>query len=184
MMETWSSGQWKSEDLVPLLGRLTLFFQMVLHLPLFPARAGLGKSRHADFVILRVNTLGKNKSLCKAASCLCNRALDQPGSQRLLASRGQWSIWVFPLLPEPPGEGAREPPALALSQPVSSRFPGKRSRRRSGSHSFVSPPASALMPSSASGSSSRLIMSREARHAGRREREGLRESNHRHSDGK
>lgn len=149
---------------------------MVLHLPLFPARAGLGKSRHADFVILRVNTRGKNKQPTKKPdrkhriplqSCQLpvshgtGQGPGQPGSQRLLASRGQRSIWVFPLLPEPPREGAREPPALALCQPITSRFPGKRSRRRSGSHSFVSPPASALMPSSASGSSSRLIMSRE-----------------------
>lgn len=61
---------------------------MVLHLPPFPARAGLGKSRHADFVILRVNTRGKNKSLCKAASCLCNRALGRARTSQVV--RGSW----------------------------------------------------------------------------------------------
>lgn len=34
---------------------------MVLHLAPFPARAGLGQSRHAGFVILRVNAREKKQ---------------------------------------------------------------------------------------------------------------------------
>lgn len=132
---------------------------MVLHLPPFPARLGLGQPHHADFVMLKMNAWGESlikstESLCKAA-CVTRRwaGPDQPGSQGPLASRGQRSIWGFPLCRSAPGAtGERgSGAASSLSLPAVSfhlPLPGK-ALLAALALSFVSPPASALIPSSA-----------------------------------
>lgn len=87
------------------------------------------------------------------------------------------------------GKGDQEPPALAVCQPLSIPLPFSVKADPAGlTHalSFVSPPASAVIQE-LSCSSSQLITSREE--LGKAcwqegERAGLRESNHRHSDGK
>lgn len=145
----------------------------MLHLPQFPASVGLGQSCHTGFVILKVNARGKinkqqptykkpnKKHRIPLQSCRLavrhgtGQGPDQPGSQGLLASRGQRSIWDFSLGRSAPGatEGrGREPPALAPCQPVSSHLPLPGQARPAALTlplSFVSPPASALIPSSA-----------------------------------
>lgn len=132
---------------------------MVLHLSPFPARLGLGQPHHADFVILRVNAWGKSlikstESLCKAACVTrCWAGLDQPGNQGLLASRGQRSIWGFPLCRyRGKGLGSRQ-----LPPPVS------RESAPGGAHAraFVCQPACVSANTELSCSSSQLIMSRE-----------------------
>lgn len=62
------------------------------------------------------------------------------GSWQAEGSEAYGSFLCVALRPEPPKEGAREPPALALCQPVGFHLPlpGKRTQRGSRSRSHLS----------------------------------------------
>lgn len=177
-----SSGQGKSEDPAPLLGRQTKgMFQRVLHLPPFPARTDLGQSHHADFVILRVNTRGKKQPTNKKPnknqriplqSCQlavwhgAGQGPDQPGSQGLLAIRGQRSIWAFPRCRRAPGATEGRGPRAGSPRSLPARqlpAPAPRESAAGGAHAaaFLCQPACVSTNAELSCSSSQLIMARE-----------------------
>lgn len=158
----------------------------MLHIPQFPASVDLGQSCHTGFVILKVNAWGKinkqqptykkpNKKhriplqICRlAVRHGTGQGPDQPGSQGLLASRGQRSIWDFSLGRSAPGATEGRGPRAASSRSLPAcQLPPPASRESAhapgGAHApaLVCQPACVSANTELSCSSSQLIMSRE-----------------------